>query len=362
MASLRPTAAQMAARAGLNGLPRPASAGDMAALSAGLSQREGGAAAAAPTTSKNSGGSELFDALLMAATGTAAAAAGGGDAIPVGGAVATAGSPGGGEQQVSRAATQCATGLLPQLCLDCYVRVPLLRQPSCNCCCAPCGQARPRLADQVTSKHAPIPRQRSRLWHTAASLGEVDSLQNAVDAFKVRYGLRTQAESCVAFAFACRPFQCLMPPQSTDATEVWLVLHQAKLLRLSQPRGRRMTKLHPGSMRWKRAALALRPSAPAQAVPAPRRRRRASAARGALPAGCRGAGRWATSTPSAVQKRTQHPLSVHSCPRQAPALHTRREPALRCLSITLELKANLQASARAASFKPALWVAALVLV
>ena len=45
----------------------------------------------------------------------------------------------------------------------------------------------------MTSKHAPIPRQRSRLWHTAASLGEVDSLQNAVDAFKVRCGRRTHA-------------------------------------------------------------------------------------------------------------------------------------------------------------------------
>ena len=98
MAALRPT--PMMHRGGANGLPRPASAGDIASLGAGLSQREGGAAAA-PTTSKNSGGSELFDALLMAATGTAAAAAGGGDAIPVGGAVATAGSPGAGEQQVS---------------------------------------------------------------------------------------------------------------------------------------------------------------------------------------------------------------------------------------------------------------------
>jgi len=54
---------------------------------------------------------------------------------------------------------------------------------------------------QVTSKHAPIPRQRSRLWHTAASLGEVDSLQNAVDAFKVRHGCRTHALHCVTFTF-----------------------------------------------------------------------------------------------------------------------------------------------------------------
>lgn len=37
----------------------------------------------------------------------------------------------------------------------------------------------------MTSKHAPIPRQRSRLWLTGASVGEVDSLQNALDAFKV---------------------------------------------------------------------------------------------------------------------------------------------------------------------------------
>ena len=99
MAALRPTPSPLTHRTGANGLPRPASAGDIAALGAGLSQREG---LAAPTTSKNSGGSELFDALLMAATGTAAAAAGAGDATPVG-AGGTAGSPGGGgggEQQV----------------------------------------------------------------------------------------------------------------------------------------------------------------------------------------------------------------------------------------------------------------------
>ena len=52
------------------------------------------------------------------------------------------------------------------------------------------------MGEQVTSKHAPIPRQRSRLWHTAASLGEVDSLQNAVDAFKVRGILYTSRKLC----------------------------------------------------------------------------------------------------------------------------------------------------------------------
>ena len=40
---------------------------------------------------------------------------------------------------------------------------------------------------QVTSKQQPIARQRSRLWNAAGSIGEVDSLQNAVDAFKVRH-------------------------------------------------------------------------------------------------------------------------------------------------------------------------------
>ena len=123
----------------VNGLPRPASAGDIASIAAGLAQRDvaGSGGLAAPTTSKNNSGSELFDALLMAATGNAGGGGGGGgEGTPGGGAVAAAGgSP--GEQQ-------------------------------------------------VTSKHAPIPRQRSRLWHTAVSLGEVDSLQNAVDAFKVR--------------------------------------------------------------------------------------------------------------------------------------------------------------------------------
>ena len=99
MAALRPSMSAAMHRTGVNGLPRPASAGDIAALGAGLSQREGGGLAA-PTTSKNSGGSELFDALLMAATGNAAGAAGGGDGTP-GGAGAAAGSPGGGEQQVS---------------------------------------------------------------------------------------------------------------------------------------------------------------------------------------------------------------------------------------------------------------------
>ncbi len=138
MAALRPSPSPLSHRTGVNGLPRPASAGDIVALSAGLAQRDaaGSGGLAAPTTSKNNSGSELFDALLMAATGNAGGGGGGGEGTPGGGAGAAAGgSP--GEQQ-------------------------------------------------VTSKHAPIPRQRSRLWHTAASLGEVDSLQNAVDAFKVR--------------------------------------------------------------------------------------------------------------------------------------------------------------------------------
>ena len=38
---------------------------------------------------------------------------------------------------------------------------------------------------QVTSKQQPITQQRSRPWNATGSLGEVDSLQNAIDAFKV---------------------------------------------------------------------------------------------------------------------------------------------------------------------------------
>ena len=64
----------------------------------------------------------------------------------------------------------------------------LIPQLSCSSHSVSMCRANPHALKQVTSKHAPIPRQRSRLWHTAASLGEVDSLQNAVDAFKVRHG------------------------------------------------------------------------------------------------------------------------------------------------------------------------------
>lgn len=43
----------------------------------------------------------------------------------------------------------------------------------------------PPVTSKLVGSGGGIPRQRSRLWHAPGSVGEVDSLQNALEAWKV---------------------------------------------------------------------------------------------------------------------------------------------------------------------------------
>lgn len=133
--------------------------------SAGISQGQ-------PVSPKRSGSqvSLAFDALVMAATGGtegAAAAAGGGEA-PVesrlGGPLAAAGlTPGSGSLGAAAAAAAAAMA-------------------------ASVGRSTGAGVHQLPS------RQRSRLW-SALSYGDVDSLQNALDAFRVSRKLATDTSA-----------------------------------------------------------------------------------------------------------------------------------------------------------------------
>ena len=72
---------------------------------------------------------------------------------------------------------------------------------------------------QVTSKQQPIPRPRSRLF-MAVSVGEVDSLQNAVDAFKVGGG-RGRSKHVRRLLFEGRKSHKVGPVQWLNEDEIF---------------------------------------------------------------------------------------------------------------------------------------------
>lgn len=134
----------------------------------------GGAPGRGPDSPKRSGSgmSQLFDALVMAATGGpdgAAAAALGGEP-PVDSRLAAGNAA---AQQAAAAAAAAALG----------AAAPLLMAAAAGAAVAPPPIAAAAAAAPPPRQHNLPSRQRSRLW-SALSYGDVDSLQNALDAFR----------------------------------------------------------------------------------------------------------------------------------------------------------------------------------